>query len=103
MREGAIPADIAAELGQRDEDLGREGDERTVRGIPPARRGAHQRLWLARDERKGFLARQALTVRGALGEVKIHAGTQARRPASRKGAPGSRKVRSVRGSVASVG
>ena len=56
MSKRAVVTNVAAKLGQRNEDLARVRDDRAVGGIAPARRHAQQRLKLAVDERQRFLA-----------------------------------------------
>ncbi len=51
MREGAVVADVAAQLGQRDEHLARIGDEAAVARVAQCRRDPHQRPWVGGSRR----------------------------------------------------
>ena len=63
--EGAIVADVAAQLGQRDKDLARIGDEAAVALIAQCRCYRHQRPWVGvGDQPQRLLRRQTLPRRG---------------------------------------
>src|SRR5436190_24057453 len=58
MRKGAVMADIAAEPGERNEDLARVGDYGAVRGVAPSRRRSREAIDIAIEEPHSLLARE---------------------------------------------
>ena len=66
--EGAIVADVAAQLGQRDEDLARIGDEAAMPRIAQCRRGRHQRLRVGTIGERQSVGRGQTLPRRSLGQ-----------------------------------
>ena len=63
MREGAVMANVPAKFRQRNENLARIGDDRTMGAIAAATGGEQQRIELAQvDKRTGLLPRQVPVV-----------------------------------------
>src|SRR5712691_10203139 len=77
MRKRAVMANVAAKLRQRNENLARIRDDRTVRGIAPAGGCAQQWVQIAVHERQRFRAGEIAVVAEIDGQLRTHRFVQA--------------------------